>query len=145
MQDLLAGFCVTLLLVARHTKCFYHQSDRNATLRSSSLSKPQTMRLIYLCFLCLSLFLNTPAFAAETPGFVNLPQVNIIGTVKKIEVSGVCYQLVTADGTKYELLGNFPHQDGVAISAIGTLPTDIVTICQVGKPLRVDSSKLVKK
>ncbi len=103
------------------------------------------MRLIYLCVLCLSLFLTNPAFASETPGFVNLPQVNIIGTVKKIEVSGVCYQLVTANGTQYELLGNFPHQDGVKISAIGTLPTDIVTICQVGKPLKVDSSKLVKK
>jgi hypothetical protein len=100
------------------------------------------MRFIYLCILCLSLFFSPPAWAA---GFVNLPQVNIVGTVKKIEVSGVCYQLVTADGTQYELMGNFPHQDGVKISAIGTLPTDLMTICQVGKPLKVDSSKLVKK
>jgi hypothetical protein len=103
------------------------------------------MRLIYLGVLCLSLLFNLPAFAAEAPGFVNLPQVNIVGTVKKIEVSGVCYQLVTADGTKYELLGNFPHQNDVKISAIGTLPTDIATICQVGQPFRADSSKLLKK
>jgi hypothetical protein len=103
------------------------------------------MRFIYLCLLCLTLLISSPALAAETPGFVNLPQVNIVGTVKKIEVSGVCYQLVTADGTQYELMGNFPHQDGVTISAIGTLPTDLMTICQVGKPFKVDSSKLVKK
>jgi hypothetical protein len=100
------------------------------------------MRLLSLCLLCLSLCFSAPAFAA---GFVNLPQVNVIGTVKKIEVSGVCYQLVTADGNKYELMGNFPHQDGVVISAIGTLPTDLMTICQVGQPFKVDSSKPVKK
>jgi hypothetical protein len=101
------------------------------------------MRLLSLCLLwCLSLLFGTPALAA---GFVNLPQINVIGTVKKIEVSGVCYQLVAADGTKYELMGNFPHQDGVNISAIGTLPTDLMTICQVGKPFKVDSSKPIKK
>jgi hypothetical protein len=105
----------------------------------------QPMRFIYLCLLCLSLLISSPALAAEMPGFVNLPQVNIVGTVKKIEVSGVCYQLVTADGTQYELMGNFPHQNGITISAIGTLPTDLMTICQVGKPFKADSSKLVKK
>jgi hypothetical protein len=101
------------------------------------------MRLIYLCLLCLTLVISSPVLAAETPSAVELPTVTLVGTIKKIQVSGTCYQLVTPDGAKYELIGKFPHRDGLKVQVSGTLATNLMTICQVGRPLQVNSIKKI--
>lgn len=70
--------------------------------------------------------------------------VNLTGTIRKLALEGTCYQLATANGKRYELMGKFPKQDGVKVHVRGTLPTDIMTICQVGQPFQVKSYRLVK-
>jgi hypothetical protein len=38
-------------------------------------------------------------------------------------------------------MGEFPHKDGLKVQVTGTLPTNVMTLCQVGRPLRVNSIK----
>jgi hypothetical protein len=98
------------------------------------------MRFIYLCLLCLLLALSSPVLAAEPPSLVE-EAVTIAGTITKTGIAGNCYQLIAANGTKYELMGEFPHKDGLKVQITGTLPTNVMTLCQVGRPLRVNSIK----
>jgi hypothetical protein len=70
--------------------------------------------------------------------------VNLTGTIHKLALEGTCYQLATANGKKYELIGKFPKQDGVKVNVRGVLATDISTICQVGAPFQVKSYQIVK-
>ncbi len=86
---------------------------------------------------------NLPALANPTTQ-IKPEIVNLTGTIRKLAVEGTCYQLATANGKKYELMGKFPKQDGVKVNVRGLIATDIVTICQVGQPFRVQSYRLVK-
>jgi hypothetical protein len=70
--------------------------------------------------------------------------VNLTGTVRKLAVEGTCYQLNTDNGKKYELMGKFPKFEGTRIQVRGIIATDIVTICQVGQPVRVKSVRVIK-
>ncbi|MFM2305330.1 MAG: hypothetical protein RLZZ135_2744 [Cyanobacteriota bacterium] len=70
--------------------------------------------------------------------------VNLTGTIRKLAVEGTCYQLATDDGKNYELMGKFPKRDGAKVQVSGTISTDIVTICQVGKPFKVKSVRVIK-
>jgi hypothetical protein len=70
--------------------------------------------------------------------------VNLTGVIKKIAVEGTCYQLVADDGQKYELIGKFPKIDGTRVQISGIEKTDLVTICQVGRPLQVKTAKIIK-
>jgi hypothetical protein len=98
------------------------------------------MRFIYLYLLCLLLTLSSPVLAAETPGLAE-ESVIITGTITKTSIAGNCYQLIATNGTKYELMGEFPHSDGLKVQVTGTLPANVMTLCQVGRPLRVNSIK----
>lgn len=81
---------------------------------------------------------------SATPPVSKAATVEIVGTVRKLAVEGTCYQLNTDRGQKYELIGKFPKRDGAKIKVSGTVATDMVTICQVGQPLKVKSFKLLK-
>lgn len=70
--------------------------------------------------------------------------VTVKGKVKLIKVEGGCYQLVTTDNTHYELQGEFPKQDGLIVKVQGTLATDLVTTCQVGRPLQVKNIQILR-
>ncbi|WP_373538541.1 hypothetical protein [Chamaesiphon sp.] len=70
--------------------------------------------------------------------------VNLTGTIKKIEVEGVCYQFAADNGKKYELMGKFPKIDGTRAQVSGVPKSDLATICQVGQPLQVKTVKVIK-
>jgi hypothetical protein len=70
--------------------------------------------------------------------------VTVKGKVKLINVEGGCYQLITTDNTHYELQGEFPKQDGLIVKVRGTLATDLVTACQVGRPLQVKNIQILR-
>ncbi|PSB59272.1 hypothetical protein [Chamaesiphon polymorphus] len=70
--------------------------------------------------------------------------VSLTGTIKKLAVSGTCYQLAADNGKKYELMGKFPKIDGTRVQISGVPKTDMVTICQVGQPLQVKTVKVIK-
>jgi hypothetical protein len=55
---------------------------------------------------------------------------------------GTCDQLVADDGKKYELIGKFPKIYDRKVRVSGSIDPDIITICQVGQPLKVE--KIVK-
>jgi hypothetical protein len=77
---------------------------------------------------------------SEAPG----QNVTVKGKVKLINVEGGCYQLITTDNTHYELQGEFPKQDGLIVKVKGTLATDLVTTCQVGRPLQVKNIQILR-
>jgi hypothetical protein len=70
--------------------------------------------------------------------------ISLTGTIKKLAVSGTCYQLAADNGKKYELMGKFPKIDGTRVQISGIPKTDMVTICQVGQPLQVKTVKVIK-
>ncbi len=70
--------------------------------------------------------------------------VTVKGKMKLINVEGGCYQLVTTDNTHYELQGEFPKQDGLIVKVRGTLVADLVTTCQVGRPLQVKNIQILR-
>jgi hypothetical protein len=70
--------------------------------------------------------------------------VNVTGTINKLAVEGICYQLAADNGKKYELMGKFPKIDGTKVQVSGVVKTDMVTICQVGQPLQVKTVKVIK-
>ncbi|WP_310426012.1 hypothetical protein [Chamaesiphon sp. VAR_48_metabat_135_sub] len=70
--------------------------------------------------------------------------VHLTGTIHKLVVEGTCYQLATDNGDKYELMGKFPKIDGTRVRVSGVVAVDTVTICQVGKPLKVKSVRVIK-
>jgi hypothetical protein len=70
--------------------------------------------------------------------------VNLSGTIKKIAVEGICYQLAADDGKKYELMGKFPKIDGTRVQVSGVATTGIATICQVGQPFQVKTVRVIK-
>jgi hypothetical protein len=70
--------------------------------------------------------------------------ISLTGTIKKIEVEGVCYQFAADNGKKYELMGKFPKIDGTRAQVSGVAKSDLATICQVGQPLQVKTVKVIK-
>lgn len=82
-----------------------------------------------------------PALAAP----VKSPTTTVQGVIKLVRVEGGCYQLIAADGSKYELIGKFPKQNGLRVQVRGVLKPDMMTICQVGKPFQVLKVKVLKK
>jgi hypothetical protein len=70
--------------------------------------------------------------------------VKLMGTIRKLEVEGTCYQLATSSGKNYELIGKFPKQDGVKVQVQGIVETDMATICQVGQPFKVKSYRIIR-
>lgn len=85
------------------------------------------------------------AIAATTaPNQFPGQNVTVKGKVKLINVEGGCYQLITTDNTHYELQGEFPKQDGLIVKVRGTLATDLVTACQVGRPLQVKNIQILR-
>jgi Protein of unknown function (DUF5818) len=98
-----------------------------------------------LVLLCGFLWLpSQPMTFAQTSPAVNATQTTVSGTIRATEVEGRCYQLQTDDGQRYELMGKFPKKDGLRVKVRGTLETDVMTICQVGRPLRVKSWRPIK-
>ena len=80
-----------------------------------------------------------PSAVKEQPGTVNLT-----GTIRKLAIEGTCYQLAADNGKKYELMGKFPKIDGTRVKINGVIATDTVTICQVGKVVKVKSVRVLK-
>ncbi len=70
--------------------------------------------------------------------------VSLTGTIHKLPVEGICYQLTANDGKNYELMGKFPKRDGLKVRVEGTVATDVATICQVGQAFKVKSVRVVK-
>ncbi len=79
-----------------------------------------------------------------SPTKVKPVTINLTGTIHKIAVEGTCYQLAADNGKKYELMGKFPKIDGTRVNISGVLSTDVVTICQVGQPIRVNTVRVIK-
>jgi hypothetical protein len=98
-----------------------------------------------LLLLCSCLWWSMPSVAlAQASGTIAAEQTTIIGTIKATGVEGGCYQLQADDGQRYELMGKFPKRDGFRVKVKGTIAQDVMTICQVGQPLRVKSWRPVK-
>jgi hypothetical protein len=87
-----------------------------------------------------STFANTNSSADR----VNSALVTLMGTIRKIEVEGICYQLAASDGKNYELMGKFPKRNGLKVQVRGSIEQDVATICQVGQPFKVKSVRVVK-
>ena len=79
-----------------------------------------------------------------SPAQVQPATVNVTGTINKLAVEGICYQLAADNGKKYELMGKFPKIDGTKVQLSGVVKTDMVTICQVGQPLQVKTVRVIK-
>jgi hypothetical protein len=79
-----------------------------------------------------------------SPTQVKPATVSLTGTIHELAVEGTCYQLATDNGDKYELMGKFPKIDGTRVRVSGVVAADTVTICQVGKPLKVKSVRVIK-
>ena len=88
--------------------------------------------------------LSTIANPSTAPTQTKPAVVKLMGTIRKLEVEGTCYQLATDSGKKYELMGKFPKQDGVKVRVEGIIVTDAVTICQVGQPFKVKSYRIIR-
>jgi hypothetical protein len=107
--------------------------------------------LLIVCFIAVATLPTFPpgpswsAIAATTaPSQAPGQNVTVKGKVKLINVEGGCYQLITTDNTHYELQGEFPKQDGLIVKVRGTLATDLVTACQVGRPLQVQNIQILR-
>jgi len=70
--------------------------------------------------------------------------IDVTGVIRLVKVEGGCYSLETQDGRSYELLGQFPRQDGLQVQVRGKLLQDTATICQIGQPLQVESVKALQ-
>ena len=93
-----------------------------------------------------TLFSIVPALANPniSPAQVKPATVNLTGTINKLAIEGICYQLAADNGKKYELMGKFPKIDGTKVQLSGVVKTDMVTICQVGQPLQVKTVRVIK-
>ena len=103
--------------------------------------------LIIGAILAIGVLLPLPSAIANTNTSetqVKSATVNLTGTIKKIEVEGVCYQFAADNGKKYELMGKFPKIDGTRAQVSGVPKSDLATICQVGQPLQVKTVKVIK-
>jgi hypothetical protein len=103
--------------------------------------------LIIGAILAIGVLLPLPSAIANTNATatqVKSATVNLTGTIKKIEVEGVCYQFAADNGRKYELMGKFPKIDGTRAQVSGVPKSDLATICQVGQPLQVKTVKVIK-
>jgi hypothetical protein len=95
----------------------------------------------------IGIFISTIPALANTNSSPSQDQpaiINLTGTIRKLAVEGTCYQLATDDGKNYELIGKFPKRDGTKVQVSGVVETDVVTICQVGKPFKVKSVRVIK-
>jgi hypothetical protein len=90
------------------------------------------------------IFPSSPSLANPQPTQTKQTIVNLTGTIRKLAVEGTCYQLITNDGKKYELIGKFPKRDGVKVRVRGIVDQDMATICQVGQPIQVKSVRVLK-
>ena len=86
--------------------------------------------------------LATTQTTATTP--VKSDNISLTGTIRKLAISGTCYQFTATDGKNYELLGKFPKSDGVKVQVSGSVATDVATICQVGQPFKIKSIRVLK-
>jgi hypothetical protein len=96
----------------------------------------------------VGLFFPSLPISANTnpnPTQVKPEIVSLTGTVRKLEVEGICYQLAADNGQKYELMGKFPKQDGVRLRVKGLVANDVATICQVGQPFKVKSVRVIRQ
>lgn len=107
----------------------------------------KTWMAIASIILTIEIFMPTIPVLANTntsPTQVKSEIVSLTGTIRKLAVEGTCYQLATDDGKNYELIGKFPKRDGTKVQVNGVVATDVVTICQVGKPFKVKSVRVIK-
>ena len=102
---------------------------------------------ILVIILAMGIFLPTVPVLANpniSPKKVKPVTMNLTGTIHKIAVEGTCYQLAADNGKKYELMGKFPKIDGTRVNISGVLSTDLVTICQVGQPIQINTVRVIK-
>lgn len=83
--------------------------------------------------------LRTVAQSPSSPSQSSNIDIDVAGVIRFINVEGGCYSLTTQDGRSYELLGEFPRQDGLKVQVRGKFLQDTATICQVGQSLQVES------
>jgi hypothetical protein len=79
-----------------------------------------------------------------SPAKVKPVTIKLTGTIHKIAIEGTCYQLAADNGKKYELMGKFPKIDATRVNITGVISSDVVTICQVGQPIRVETVRVIK-
>ncbi len=112
--------------------------------------KVMIKKILSLLFVCLIAWMSLPNIGSwiDTSALAATiapdQYITIKGKVKFIDVEGGCYQLITTDNTHYELQGEFPKQDGFIVKVQGTIATDLVTTCQVGKPFQVRTFQVLK-
>lgn len=109
--------------------------------------KSQVSKSFFSIVLAIGLFLPIfPALAnTDSSSTAVKPElITVTGTIRKIAVSGTCYQLAADSGKKYELMGKFPKIDGTRVRVSGVVVTDIATICQVGQPLKIDKIRKIR-
>ena len=102
---------------------------------------------IISAILAIGLLLPTlPTLANPTiiPTPAQPATVNLTGIIHKLAVEGTCYQLAADNGKKYELMGKFPKIEGTKVRISGVITPDVMTICQVGQPVRVTTVKVIK-
>ncbi|CAA9402308.1 hypothetical protein AVDCRST_MAG94-5981 [uncultured Leptolyngbya sp.] len=88
---------------------------------------------------------SSPKILAQNPSSPSQPSsINVTGVIRFLNVEGGCYSLKTQDGRSYQLLGEFPRQDGLQVQVRGKLLPNTATICQVGQPLQVELVKALE-
>ncbi|CAA9561636.1 hypothetical protein AVDCRST_MAG81-649 [uncultured Synechococcales cyanobacterium] len=88
---------------------------------------------------------SSPKILAQNPSSPSQSSsINVTGVIRFLNVEGGCYSLKTQDGRSYQLLGEFPRQDGLQVQVRGKLLPNTATICQVGQPLQVELVKALE-
>ncbi|MEU7826837.1 DUF5818 domain-containing protein [Catellatospora sp. NPDC049133] len=69
--------------------------------------------------------------------------ITVRGLVERVELEGGCTVLRADNGTTYQLMGGDPNvvKPGATVRISGRLRADIMTICQMGPVLEVDSAQ----
>ncbi|MEU8004124.1 DUF5818 domain-containing protein [Catellatospora sp. NPDC049111] len=69
--------------------------------------------------------------------------ISVRGLVERVELEGGCTVLRADNGTTYQLMGGDPNvvKPGATVRISGRLRADIMTICQMGPVLEVDSAQ----
>jgi hypothetical protein len=100
---------------------------------------PGTLRLSLLPLILLA---STGVDRCEFSTAPGTGALRISGTIHFLEIEGGCWQLVAADGRRFELrpaeLPDAARRDGARVTLVGTPRSDIASVCQVGTVFEVE-------
>lgn len=122
----------------------------------------QSLKLLYVpllaAFLSAGVQVQTLSAKSEAPATLSKSSENVtrpLETQSSITVVGVlgpvplesfdCYGIKTLDGQTFQLVGEFPKQDGALVQVRGKLLDNVRTACRVQGVLQVESVKILRQ